>query len=71
MELRWHNLMAKFTLHPRAVARQLLANLEGIKSLSPSEEGKVIDAIENTGIQTERVLASLSKQVLETMLKQI
>ena len=65
--------MAKFTLHPRSVARQLLANLEGIKPLSAKDEEAIIHAIERSGVEdaTDRTLAHLSRNTLNEMLKTI
>ncbi len=71
MTLKWHNLMAKFTLHPRAVTKQLLANLEPYKPLTVSEEARFVDAIESAGLKIDRVLASLSRDTLNTLLKTI
>ena len=64
--------MAKFTLHPRSVARQLLTNLEGIKPLSAKDEAAIAYAVENhSGVEdaVDRMLASLSRNTLEEFLK--
>ena len=67
----WATLMRKFTLHPRAVCRNLLTNLEDYPTLSEKDEQRVIRAIESTGITTERVLAFLSRNTLKEILKNI
>jgi hypothetical protein len=49
----------------------LLANLDAYKPLSATDESRIIHAIETTGISTERVLASLSRNTLKEILKNI
>ena len=71
LEMQWHKIMKNFTIHPRAVARQLLASLEDHKTLSPREESRVIHAIESTGVPVDRVLASLSRNTLQALLNEI
>jgi len=63
--------MEKLRIHPKAVCRQLITALEGTKPLSRTEERRVLCAIENTGIPIERVLATLSKGALKTLLERI
>ena len=67
----WYTLMRKIRLHPGAVTRQLLANLKRFDPLTDTEEQRVIDAINATGISTERVLATLSRNTLTEILKNI
>ena len=52
-------------IHPSAVCRQLIANLETHKRLSKDEQTAILSAIQNTGIPVERVLADLSRNVIE------
>ena len=69
----WHEVMTRFTLHPRSVCRQLITQLEGVKNLSGEDEAKIIRAIESTGIENgvNRMLALLSKNTLNELLKSI
>ena len=67
----WNDLMRKLTLHPRAVCRSLLTTLDGYKDLSAQDEQRIIRAIESTGINTERVLAFLSRNTLKEIMKNI
>ena len=71
--LKCKNIMKQFTLHPGAVARQLLVNLKAYKPLTASEEGRLIAAIENAGVENgvDRMLASLSRNTLNKILKSI
>ena len=66
----WTEIMRKLNLHPGAVARQLLVNLKTFKPLTQSEEDRIIEAIENAGVQngTDRMLAHLSRNTLENLL---
>ena len=67
----WNTLMAKFTLHPGSVARQLLTNLEGIKPLSAKDEAAIIRSIESSRVPnaTDRMLAQLSRNTLKALLE--
>jgi len=65
--------MANFRVSPRAVCRTLLTTLDAYKPLSASDEAKLIDAIENAGVENgvNRMLASLSRNTLNKLLKSI
>jgi hypothetical protein len=70
----WSDMMAKFRINPGAVARQLLTNLKNHKPLSPTEESRIIDAIENySGVPNgvDRMLATLSRGAIERLLAEI
>ena len=69
----WYKEMAKFTIHPRSVARQILTHLEGIKPLSVKDEAAIIHSIESSNVPdaTERMLASLARTTLNELLKDI
>ena len=70
--ITWSNIMRNLRINPASVARQLLANLKTHKPLSQEEERKVISAIErHSGVSVDRVLASLSRNTIEAMLKEI
>jgi len=67
-------MINKLRIHPGAVARQLLANLKTHKPLSPTEESRIIDAIENySGVPNgvDRMLASLSRNTIEKLLTEL
>ena len=65
--------MAKIRVNPGAVARQLLTHLKTHKPLTASEEGRIIRAIETSGVPnaTDRMLASLSRNTIEKLLGEI
>ena len=63
--------MANLRINPKAVCRNLLTTLDAYKPLSANDEDKIIRAIESTGITTERVLATLSRNTLKEILKSI
>lgn len=63
--------MANFRINPKVVCRTLLTNLDAYRPLSSKDEERVIRAIESTGVETERVLASLSRNTLQEILKNI
>jgi hypothetical protein len=69
----WCDMMNKLRINPGAVARQLLTNLKGHKPLTPSEEHRIIDAIESSGVQdgVTRMLAGLSRNAIEKMLAEM
>ena len=54
---------------PAAVCRQLIANLDRHKRLNDSEQSEVLLALQNTGIGVDRILASLTRQTLDSALK--
>jgi len=71
--MKCEDFMKQFTLHPGAVARQLIANLKAYKPLSKEDSDKVLDAIKSTGIPDveDRMLADLSRDTLKALLKSI
>ena len=64
----WHTLMRNLRINPGAVARQLLANLKAHKPLTSDEEIRVIFAIENAGVDVDRMLAHLSRNTIKELL---
>jgi len=69
--MTWYTIMQKLRINPGAVARQLLANLKTHKPLTYEEERRVIFAIENAGVEVDRVLASLSRNTIKELLNNI
>ena len=67
----WVTLMNSLRINPKAVCRTLLQRLDVYKPLSSTDEARLIDAIESTGINPDRVLASLSRNTLKEVLKNI
>ena len=63
--------MEKLRINPGAVARTLLHNLDEWKPLSDSEERKLIFAIENSGINVDRMLAHISRNAIKELLDNI
>ena len=63
--------MAHMRINPKAVCRSLLTRLDAYKPLSATDEYKLATAIKTTGISTERVLASLSRNTIKEILKEI
>jgi len=55
---------------PAAVCRQLITNLDRHKRLNPQEQATVLLALKNTGIEVDRVLADLSRQTAQSLLKE-
>jgi hypothetical protein len=66
----WDHMMEKLRIHPGAVCRQLLSNLNRHEPLTASEEDRIIRAIENAGVPNgvDRLLAGLSRNTLEKLL---
>ena len=58
-------------VHPSAVCRQILTNLDSHKGLTESEQTAILHAIEDTGIVVERVLADLSRQTINVVLSEM
>jgi len=56
-------------VHPSAICRQKLAQLDRHKTLSPAEQRQVHSALQKTGIKVERVIASISKNAIKSVLK--
>ena len=67
----WSTLMRQLRLNPKAVCRTLLQRLDEYQPLSATDEDRVLRAIESTGINPDRVLASLSKNTLKEVLRNI
>ena len=69
----WKHAMANFRVSPRAVCRTILTTLDEYKPLTAREEGQLIYAIENSGVENgvSRMLASLTKNTLKELLKSI
>jgi len=65
----WAQLMRNLRLNPRVAVRTLLHRLDAYRPLSPKDEAKVVDAIKSAGIDPDRVIASLSRNTLEEILK--
>ena len=69
----WVDMANRLRISPAAVARQLITQLDTHKALSPSDERKIIAAIDNAGVQdgVNRMLANLSRQTLNRLIKEI
>ena len=67
----WAQLMRNLRLNPRAAVRNLLHRLDAYRPLSPRDEAKVVDAIKSAGIDPDRVIASLSRNTLTEILKEL
>ena len=67
----WCTLMRNLRINPGAVARQLLANLKTHKPLDYEEERRIIDAIQSTGINVDRMLAHLSRNTIKQLIKEM
>ena len=58
-------------LHPKAVCRSLLADLDKHQRLNPKEQSVILLALQKTGISIERVYASFSRIAIEAVEKSI
>ena len=67
--MSWATMMEKLRVSPGAVARTLLRNLDKFDPLSPREEATIIHAIENAGLDVNRMLAHLSRNAIKEILK--
>ena len=66
----WCDMANRLKINPRAVARTLLNTLDGTKKLSPSEESRVLFALENCGVEdaVNRMLTDLSRNTINILL---
>ncbi len=58
-------------IHPKSVCRSLLANLNSHTKLDTEEQSIVLNALKNTGIGTDRILANLSREAIKTVMDNI
>ena len=58
-------------LHPKAVCRSLLADLDKHQRLNPKEQSVILLALQKTGINLDRVLASFSRVAIAEIEKSI
>lgn len=66
----WYKIMRnRLTIHPKAVARQLLNRLEDHKKLSATEAAMISDALRNSGVEdaNSRLSASFARLVLRAV----